>query len=292
MRARNIKPGFFKNDQLAACSTNARLLFIGLWCLADREGRCEDRPLRIKAEVFPFDNVDIETLLAELANAPSDGDPLVVRYEVDGRKYLYLPGLVKHQRFHTNEAQSVLPEPPRDTRRRTKATSMAHQGANHFALNDELGMMNDECGTMNDEAAEPPPEKPRRSVVCTKSQAEAIYSLYPRKVGKGAAVKAIQAAAGRLADDGYDDALSLIQAAVMAFAKSPAGQKPPDGANDYRPHPSTWFNQERYLDDPGEWVKANGVDAKEIAEQRKREERERQRRLADEAAGVTGNGQA
>jgi len=33
----------------------ARLLYPGLWMLADREGRLEDRPLRIKAEILPYD---------------------------------------------------------------------------------------------------------------------------------------------------------------------------------------------------------------------------------------------
>jgi len=43
MRSRNIKPGFFKNEIIAEMPTETRLLFIGLWLLADREGRLEDR---------------------------------------------------------------------------------------------------------------------------------------------------------------------------------------------------------------------------------------------------------
>ena len=38
-RARNIKPGFFRNADLAELTFEARLLFIGLWTLADSEGR-------------------------------------------------------------------------------------------------------------------------------------------------------------------------------------------------------------------------------------------------------------
>ena len=49
-RARNVKPGFFKNELLAECEPLARILFEGLWCEADREGRLEDRPRRLKAE--------------------------------------------------------------------------------------------------------------------------------------------------------------------------------------------------------------------------------------------------
>lgn len=69
MRARNIKPGIFKNEQLAACSIGARWLFPGLWCLADWCGRLEDRPLRIKMEIFPADSVEVGPLLDELVGA-------------------------------------------------------------------------------------------------------------------------------------------------------------------------------------------------------------------------------
>ena len=52
-RARNIKPGFFRNSDLVELPMDARLLFIGLWTLADRMGRLEDRPKQIKMEIFP-----------------------------------------------------------------------------------------------------------------------------------------------------------------------------------------------------------------------------------------------
>ena len=52
-RARNIKPAFFKNETLVELPVETRLLFIGLWTLADREGRLEDRPKRIKMEIYP-----------------------------------------------------------------------------------------------------------------------------------------------------------------------------------------------------------------------------------------------
>ena len=104
MRSRNIKPGFFVNDQLAECSFAARLLFEGLWCLADREGRLEDRPIRIKGSVFPYDSVDIEELLEELST-----QGLIVRYIVNAKKYIAIPTFSKHQKPHVKEAQSVIP---------------------------------------------------------------------------------------------------------------------------------------------------------------------------------------
>ena len=51
MRARNLKPGFFQNEYLADLPPLARILFCGLWCSADRNGRLEYRPKKIKAEI-------------------------------------------------------------------------------------------------------------------------------------------------------------------------------------------------------------------------------------------------
>ena len=52
-RARNLKPSFFTNDILAEVPALGRLLFQGLWCVADREGRLADRPRKLKAEILP-----------------------------------------------------------------------------------------------------------------------------------------------------------------------------------------------------------------------------------------------
>lgn len=109
MRARDIKPGFFKNDQLAECSMAARLLFPGLWMLADREGRIENRPRKIKAEIFPFDDLDVADLLSELEKAG-----LIRLYEVNGIQLIWIPQFKRHQNPHKNEKLSELPAHPDD----------------------------------------------------------------------------------------------------------------------------------------------------------------------------------
>ena len=111
MRSRNIKPGFFKSEGLASCSVQARLLFIGLWCMADREGKLEDRPLRIKAELFPYDNVNVDKLLEELASKKDcDGTPsFIVRYGTQ-KKYIHIIHFLSHQNPHIKEQRSVIPD--------------------------------------------------------------------------------------------------------------------------------------------------------------------------------------
>lgn len=103
-RARLIKPSFFTNEDVVCLPPETQLLFIGLWTLADREGRIEDRPLRIKMQIFPAASYDVSQMLDELHAAK-----LLIRYEVNGEKYLWIPTFVRHQHPHPNEAASVIP---------------------------------------------------------------------------------------------------------------------------------------------------------------------------------------
>ncbi|SFI76023.1 hypothetical protein [Nitrosomonas sp. Nm34] len=104
-RSRNIKPGFYTNEDLVECSFAARLLFPGLWMLADREGRLEDRPKRIKMSIFPADNVNIDELLYEL-----EIRGFIKRYTADGKKVISIPAFHEHQSPHGKEQDSVLPD--------------------------------------------------------------------------------------------------------------------------------------------------------------------------------------
>ena len=105
-RSRNIKPGFFANDLLAEVPPLGRLLFAGLWTLADREGRLEDRPKKIRAQIFPYDECDVDALLGELARRQ-----FIQRYEVGGLRLIQVTTWQKHQNPHIKEPASTLPAP-------------------------------------------------------------------------------------------------------------------------------------------------------------------------------------
>jgi len=108
MRSRNIKPGLFKNEILGTEDPMLTVLFVGLWCLADRRGRLEDRPLRIKAEVFPYrDGLDINGYLTVLSRLE-----FIQRYEVEGRAYIQIVNFEKHQKPHHTEKESNIPPLP------------------------------------------------------------------------------------------------------------------------------------------------------------------------------------
>lgn len=127
MRARGIKPGFFENEHLGELSPHARLLFIGLWMLADREGRLEDRPKKIRADLFRYEDVNIEALLEELAQPDEYGEQQIIRYEAEGRAYIWIPRFSEHQKPHQNEKASVIP--PYEEGIAPKEASENNQGA-------------------------------------------------------------------------------------------------------------------------------------------------------------------
>lgn len=79
-------------------------------------------------------------------------------------------------------------------------------------------------------------------VMSAQQQAEAIYEVYPRKVAKPMAVKAIIPC---LKEISFEELLKLTAAYELA-------RRGEDQA--YTPHPSTWYNQRRYRDDPNTWT--------------------------------------
>jgi len=61
----------------------------------------EDRPKRIKVEVLPYDDIDINKALDELKFAE-----LLNRYEVAGQQFIEIPSFSRHQRITGKEADA------------------------------------------------------------------------------------------------------------------------------------------------------------------------------------------
>lgn len=105
-RSRNIKPGLFHNEILGVADPLYTLAFQGLWLLADREGRLEDRPLRIAAQTFPYRKLDVDPLLDWLQE-----QGFILRYQAAGARFIQVLNFGKHQNPHKNETESVIPAP-------------------------------------------------------------------------------------------------------------------------------------------------------------------------------------
>lgn len=106
MRARSIKPGLLANEVLGTADPLYTILFEALWMMADREGRLEDRPLRIKAQAFPYRDVNCDAQLSWLAE-----HQFITRYIVDGNRFIQVSKFSEHQHPHVKEPVSKIPAP-------------------------------------------------------------------------------------------------------------------------------------------------------------------------------------
>jgi len=81
--------------------------------------------------------------------------------------------------------------------------------------------------------------------------AEAIYQAYPRHEGKKAALKAISVAMRGTPS-------TVLMEKTMEYAKAvqawPQKRRYTPQGTDTVPHPATWFNGERFNDDPKQWA--------------------------------------
>ena len=118
---RVVKPSFFTNERVADLPPLTRILFQGLWCVADREGRLEDRPRRIKIEVLPYDDLDVDIALDALQDAG-----FITRYRHGGVRYIQVNGFKKHQTPNPKEIESVIPAP-------------CHSGLSRVPIQNETG---------------------------------------------------------------------------------------------------------------------------------------------------------
>lgn len=157
-RARNIKPGLFKNEILGTADPLYTILFEGLWILADREGRLENRPLRIKAEIFPYrEGLDIVAMLGWL-----EDNSFIQRYSVKGESFIQILKFSKHQNPHKNEAASAIPS--MDEADKTESVVVPIKSEALGLIPDSLNSdsLNSDCGVPADDQQADQPTKPKR----------------------------------------------------------------------------------------------------------------------------------
>jgi hypothetical protein len=230
-RARNIKPSLFKNEILGVADPLCTLLFEGLWILADREGRVEDRPLRIKAEVFPYrEGIDTNAMLDWL-----QAEGFIQRYQARGLKCIVIVNFAKHQNPHKNESESELPG-PEEAQGSSASTSESIGMASEkigSAPADSLNLIPDSGFPQPSTTApaEPPPRRARTRAADWAEDFEAIWAAYPRKPGMSRS-NAEKAFAARLNEGAkIPDMLAGVQAYaayVLAMGTEPQFIKSPE----------------------------------------------------------------
>jgi len=271
-RARNIKPGFFLNDELAEIAPIGRLLFAGLWTVADREGRLEDRAKKIRAEVLPYDDCDVEALLSELAE-----HGFIIRYMVGSEKYIQIVNFSKHQNPHKNEKESDIPAYDEAVHKKYSTstvqvqekldTSTVQEQKQHTTNPaDSLKLIPDSFN-LNPDSPIPDSLNPESSVECADAHSptrarenpqtvdksvekpvekmwrkrfEEFWEAYPRKTGKGAAEKAFEK---------ISPTKELHETMIRAVRSASLSRQWTEENGRFIPNPATWLNQKRWEDE-------------------------------------------
>lgn len=229
-RARNIKPALFKNEILGVADPMATLLFEGLWLLADKAGRLEDRPMRIKGELFPYrDGLDVEGLLRFLAV-----EGFIVRYSVDAKRYIQVENFDKHQNPHRNEPESIIPSVSEGciTTDFGGSTSAILGRAPADSLIPDSGFLT--ADPLNPSTPPALPTSPSGDLFPT------FWKLYPNKKGKLAAEKAW--AKLKVTETLFAMIVDGLARQVICEAWVKDGGK-------FIPHPASWLNGKRWEDE-------------------------------------------
>lgn len=220
-RSRNIKPGFFKNELLVGLPFEFRLLFIGLWTIADREGRFEDRPTRIRMELFPADNVDVNAGLQSLHDLG-----FILRYEVNGSRYCQVLAWEKHQSPHFKEQKSTIPAPGKP-----QASNLYDEAKAPVLPEASLNV-----AALIPDSLIPDSKKPQEHVPQAARFAD-FWSVYPIKRAKKAAESKWKQ---KRLDAKADELIADVKRRVRD------DQQWRDG---FAPHAATYLHQERWTDE-------------------------------------------
>lgn len=227
-RSRNIKPSFFQNDLLAEIHPLGRLLFAGLWTVADRSGRLEDRPKRIKASVLPYDDIDTDTLLNQLAEKG-----FINRYNICGNAFIEIKNFIKHQNPHCREPESTIPAPD-EFAAITILASDKHCAGTVQALDEHSSGRADSLNLIPDSFHQ---ASSRPANIEEPNGFKEFWAEYPKKAGKSDAIKAWQK---------LKPSRNLVIEIMAGLATHKASKKWADG---FIKDPAGWLNGRRWEDE-------------------------------------------
>lgn len=225
-RIRTIKPDFWTDGNMVKLSPFARLLYIGMWNFTQCDhGHVADDAMKLKLQILPMDNVNIEELLAEIM---AQGRVTRVASE-DGRTYLHVTRFEDHQKI--------------DPRWKTRCPACAQQDSlNPVETPVSLGEL-----TQTPEVSPTLPlgregmgresKKTPSSTAAPSMEFDLFWKDYPRKVGKEAARKAYAKALKKTT-------AAKIGAGVESLRIQVAGKD-----QQFTPHPATWLNEGRWDDE-------------------------------------------
>jgi len=276
--------GLWRGDKLSRVEpTRYRSEYANLLPLALANGAFEANPRRIWSTVYSYNRPDVSPEEVEQILAEFEAVRLLFRWTEPetGKVWGYWVGIDKPGRLpgrsRRGRNEAVGPEPPAQELRRFMDSNGVHNLPNG---NEELpgfgsgSGINPSSETKSCSDGVKTSNQTNTSSTRTKKPSNGaygpfgseIYAVYPRQVGKDAALKAIEKAIHKIAAGGatgkHPDfkkdaaAAGWLKARVSLYRNSPLGSRPD---KEYIPHPSTWMNAGRYEDDEQEWNRVPGL---------------------------------
>lgn len=187
MRARNLKPKLFKNEVLGRADPLLTILFEGLWCEADREGRLEDRPLRLCVEIFPYRRKITEKRMDAMLEWLHEHE-FITRYAVGDSRFIQVLTFLRHQSPHSKEQPSIIP--PLSASQHLPSPGRTpvepEKGSGEHALTPDSGLRTPES-PLHDSGLRTPdsraPARERRSVEASAAELASAMKA-PRSAGR------------------------------------------------------------------------------------------------------------
>lgn len=223
-RIRTVKPELWTDPEFVECSPNARLLFVAALNFASDYGVMADKPVQLKMQCFPGDNLKVEPLIDELVGHGF----WVRRVAPDGANVLVIRTFLTHQRV--DKPQDGRWGNPADWPPINEQSPTVPRIVDEPAATEWKGMEGKEGSLSADKSAGRKPP----------GRFEEFYGPYPRKEGKGAAEAAYAKA---LKHATHDEIMTGLER-MLPWLR----QKQTEG---FCVQPARWLNEQRWLDEPG-----------------------------------------
>lgn len=245
-RARNIKPSFFVSEQLADQDPLGRLLFIGLWTIADYKGDLEWKERTIKVQLLPFDNCDAKALAINL-----DKSGLIQFYSDGQRVLVHIPGFEKHQNPHPNERKkgSDIPQFSDKARQVVDLQTLAIIREKSRAVSEQQQSNPADSSFLNPLSGIPKPETsaPAEPPFVLADAFEILWKTWPKDFGDKGAKQKAEAQFLKLKPD--RTLFAEMLRALDAQARDKASRFASTGFAPSFPHVERWIKDQRWTDE-------------------------------------------
>lgn len=238
-RSRNIKPSFFKNDELAELNPLARLLFIGMWSIADFKGDFVWREKRVKVEILPYDNCDVKELAINL-----DKSGFIRFYSDEELIYCNVVNFAAHQNPHKNE-RAKGSEIPEFTESMRQAIDLKGLTINR----DKNGTSPDNDGTNRADSCSLIPDSFNLKPLLDQSEIDQCFEMFWEAGMKKVTKKKTKPLFTKYLKDNFNVNGPTIYDLTNRLVEDVKARLESNQLGFAELHPTTYFNGERYNDE-------------------------------------------